>query len=76
MALENANVLIELQERKTELEKNMQELNVQMQNTSNTLLRVAGAVEVLEQIEASKSVEEVVDEVVDEVTDEDGAEDA
>jgi hypothetical protein len=72
MALENANVLIELQERKTELEKNMQELNVQMQNTSNTLLRVAGAVEVLEQIEASKSVEEVVDEV----TDEDGEEDA
>tara|TARA_B100000085_G_C18326093_1_gene424294 strand:- start:177 stop:395 length:219 start_codon:yes stop_codon:yes gene_type:complete len=71
MALENANVLIELQERKTELEKNMQELNVQMQNTSNTLLRVAGAVEVLEQIEASKSVEEVVDEVIDE----DGAED-
>ena len=71
MALENANVLIELQERKTELEKNMQELNVQLQNTSNTLLRVAGAVEVLEQIEASKSVEEVVDEVIDE----DGAED-
>ena len=71
MALENANVLIELQERKTELEKNIQELNVQMQNTSNTLLRVAGAVEVLEQIEASKSVEEVVDEVIDE----DGAED-
>mgnify|MGYP001310025605 CR=1 FL=1 len=76
MALENANVLIELQERKTELEKNMQELNVQMQNTSNTLLRVAGAVEVLEQIEASKSVEEIVDEVVDEVVDEDGEEDA
>ena len=76
MALENANVLIELQERKTELEKNMQELNVQMQNTSNTLLRVAGAVEVLEQIEASKSVEEVVDEVIDEVVDEDGEEDA
>ena len=72
MALENANVLIELQERKTELEKNMQELNVQLQNTSNTLLRVAGAVEVLEQIEASKSVEEVVDEVIDE----DGEEDA
>ena len=72
MALENANVLIELQERKSELEKNMQELNVQLQNTSNTLLRVAGAVEVLEQIEASKSVEEVVDEVVDE----DGEEDA
>ena len=72
MALENANVLIELQERKTELEKNMQELNVQMQNTSNTLLRVAGAVEVLEQIEASKSVEEVVDEVIDE----DGEEEA
>ena len=76
MALENANVLIELQERKTELEKNMQELNVQIQNTSNTLLRVAGAVEVLEQIEASKSVEEVVDEVIDEVVDEDGEEDA
>tara|TARA_A100001234_G_C12287156_1_gene243644 strand:- start:158 stop:376 length:219 start_codon:yes stop_codon:yes gene_type:complete len=72
MALENANVLIELQERKSELEKNMQELNVQLQNTSNTLLRVAGAVEVLEQIEASKSVEEVVDEVIDE----DGEEDA
>ena len=76
MALENANVLIELQERKTELEKNMQELNVQMQNTSNTLLRVAGAIEVLQQIEASKSVEEVVDEVVDEDVDEDGEEDA
>lgn len=72
MALENANVLIELQERKTELEKNIQELNIQMQNTSNTLLRVAGAVEVLEQIEASKSVEEVVDEVIDE----DGEEEA
>ena len=71
MALENANVLIELQERKTELEKNMQELNVQMQNTSNTLLRVAGAVEVLEHIEASKSVEEVVDEVIDEDEEED-----
>ena len=71
MALENANVLIELQERKTELEKNMQELNVQLQNTSNTLLRVAGAVEVLEQIEASKSVEEVVDEVIDEDEEED-----
>ena len=76
MALENANVLIELQERKTELEKDMQELNVQMQNTSNTLLRVAGAIEVLQQIEASKSVEEVVDEVVDEDVDEDGEEDA
>ena len=34
-------------------------------------LRVAGAVEVLEQIEESKSVEEVVDEVVDEDDEED-----
>ena len=72
MALENANVLIELQERKTELEKNIQELNLQLQSTSNILMRVGGAIEVLEQIEASKSVEEVVDEVIDE----DGEEDA
>tara|TARA_B100000003_G_scaffold170499_1_gene157803 strand:- start:44 stop:262 length:219 start_codon:yes stop_codon:yes gene_type:complete len=71
MALENDRVLETLKGRKEELEKNMQELNVQMQSISNTLLRVAGAIDVLEQIEESKSVEEVVDEVVDE----DGAED-
>ena len=71
MALENANVLIELQERKTELEKNIQELNLQLQSTSNILMRVGGAIEVLEQIEASKSVEEVVDEVIDEDGEED-----
>ena len=71
MALENDRVLETLKGRKEELEKNMQELNVQMQSISNTLLRVAGAIDVLEQIEESKSVEEVVDEVVDE----DGTED-
>ena len=71
MALENDRVLETLKGRKEELEKNMQELNVQMQSISNTLLRVAGAIDVLEQIEESKSVEEVVDEVIDE----DGAED-
>ena len=75
MALENDRVLETLKGRKEELEKNMQELNAQMQSISNTLLRVAGAIDVLEQIEESKSVEEVVDEVVDEVIDEDGAED-
>ena len=79
MALENDRVLETLKGRKEELEKNMQELNVQMQSISNTLLRVAGAIDVLEQIEESKSVEEIVDEVVeevvDEVIDEDGAED-
>ena len=62
MALENDRVLETLKGRKEELEKNMQELNVQMQSISNTLLRVAGAIDVLEQIEESKSVEEVVDE--------------
>ena len=71
MALENDRVLETLKGRKEELEKNMQELNAQMQSISNTLLRVAGAIDVLEQIEESKSAEEVVDEVVDE----DGAED-
>ena len=71
MALENDRVLETLKGRREELEKNMQELNVQMQSISNTLLRVAGAIDVLEQIEESKSVEEVVDEVIDE----DGAED-
>ena len=71
MALENDRVLETLKGRKEELEKNMQELNAQMQSISNTLLRVAGAIDVLEQIEESKSVEEVVDEVIDE----DGAED-
>ena len=75
MALENDRVLETLKGRREELEKNMQELNAQMQSISNTLLRVAGAIDVLEQIEESKSVEEVVDEVVDEVIDEDGAED-
>ena len=75
MALENDRVLETLKGRKEELEKNMQELNAQMQSISNTLLRVAGAIDVLEQIEESKSAEEVVDEVVDEVIDEDGAED-
>tara|TARA_B000000532_G_C18598761_1_gene290341 strand:- start:91 stop:309 length:219 start_codon:yes stop_codon:yes gene_type:complete len=71
MALENDRVLETLKGRREELEKNMQELNAQMQSISNTLLRVAGAIDVLEQIEESKSVEEVVDEVIDE----DGAED-
>ena len=66
MALENNRVLETLKGRKEELEKNMQELNVQMQSISNTLLRVAGAIDVLEQIEESKSVEEIVDEVVEE----------
>ena len=66
MALENDRVLETLKGRKEELEKNMQELNVQMQSISNTLLRVAGAIDVLEQIEESKSVEEIVDEVVEE----------
>ena len=65
MALENDRVLETLKGRKEELEKNMQELNVQMQSISNTLLRVAGAIDVLEQIEESKSVEEIVDEVVE-----------
>lgn len=72
MALENDRVLETLKGRREELEKNMQELNAQMQSISNTLLRVAGAIDVLEQIEESKSVEEVVDEVIDE----DGEEDA
>ena len=71
MALENDRVLETLKGRKEELEKNMQELNVQMQSISNTLLRVAGAIDVLEQIEESKSVEEIVDEVVEEVVEED-----
>ena len=66
MALENDRVLETLKEEKEELEKNMQELNAQMQSISNTLLRVAGAIDVLEQIEESKSVEEIVDEVVEE----------
>ena len=66
MALENDRVLETLKGRKEELEKNMQELNAQMQSISNTLLRVAGAIDVLEQIEESKSVEEIVDEVVEE----------
>ena len=71
MALENSRVLETLKGRKEELEKNMQELNVQMQSISNTLLRVAGAIDVLEQIEESKSVEEIVDEVIDEDEEED-----
>ena len=70
MALENDRVLETLKGRKEELEKNMQELNAQMQSISNTLLRVAGAIDVLEQIEESKSVEEIVDEVVEEDDDE------
>ena len=70
MALENDRVLETLKGRKEELEKNMQELNVQMQSISNTLLRVAGAIDVLEQIEESKSVKEIVDEVVEEDDDE------
>lgn len=73
MALENDRVLETLKGRKEELEKNMQELNVQMQSISNTLLRVAGAIDVLEQIEESKSVEEIVDEVVED-EDDDGDE--
>ena len=70
MALENDRVLETLKGRREELEKNMQELNAQMQSISNTLLRVAGAIDVLEQIEESKSVEEIVDEVVEEDDDE------
>jgi hypothetical protein len=54
MELKNANVLKTLLERKEELEKMLQEYNVQMQNTSNTLLKVTGAIEILQQIEESK----------------------
>jgi hypothetical protein len=64
MELKNANVLKTLLERKEELEKMLQEYNVQMQNTSNTLLKVTGAIEILQQIEESK--EESVDEVEEE----------
>ena len=43
----------------------MQELNVQMQSISNTLLRVAGALMFLSKLKnLSKSVEEIVDEVL------------
>jgi|TARA_A200000159_G_scaffold161201_1_gene182687 hypothetical protein len=64
MELKNANVLKTLLERKEELEKMLQEYNTQMQNTSNTLLKVTGAIEILQQIEESK--EESVDEVEEE----------
>lgn len=64
MELKNANVLKTLLERKEELEKMLQEYNVQMQNTSNTLLKVTGAIEILQQIEESK--EEGVDAIEEE----------
>lgn len=64
MELKNQNVLKTLLERKEELEKMLQEYNVQMQNTSNTLLKVTGAIEILQQIEESK--EEGVDKIEEE----------
>jgi prefoldin subunit 5 len=53
MALENNEVLQTLMERKTTLEQQIQEGNMQLQQMTSNLLKITGAVEVLQQIEAS-----------------------
>ena len=50
MALENAAILEELKERYTSISKQLNEL-------SNTRLKIQGAIEVLQQIEDSKAAE-------------------
>ena len=51
MALENNEVLQTLMERKTTLEQQIQEGNMQLQQMTSNLLKITGAVEVLQQIE-------------------------
>ena len=53
MELENNEVLQTLMQRKTTLEQQIQEGNMQLQQMTSNLLKITGAVEVLQQIEAS-----------------------
>ena len=55
MALSNADVLKNLKEQKTQLEQSLE-------SNRTTLLKVLGAIDVLEQIETAKEVEEPVTE--------------
>ena len=55
MALENAEVLKNLTEQRETLEKQLSEGNSQIEQLRQTYLKVVGAVDVLEQIEASNN---------------------
>ena len=55
MALENAEVLKNLTEQRETLEKQLSEGNAQIEQLKQTYLKVVGAVDVLEQIEASNN---------------------
>ena len=54
MALSNADVLANLREQKTQLEQTLE-------TSRTTLLKVMGAIDVLEQIEEAYSTEEVTE---------------
>ena len=63
MALENKDVLVNLSKQRDELKE-------QIENARVTLLKIEGAIDVLEQIEASKEEVETTETEVVEGTDE------
>ena len=55
MALENADVLKNLQEQRETLEKQLSEGNAQIEQLKQTYLKVVGAIDVLSQIEETNN---------------------
>jgi len=55
MALENAEVLKNLQEQRETLEKQLSEGNAQIEQLKTTYLKVVGAIDVLSQIEENNN---------------------
>ena len=55
MALENAEVLKNLQEQRETLEKQLSEGNAQIEQLKQTYLKVVGAIDVLSQIEETNN---------------------
>ena len=55
MALENAEVLINLTEQRETLEKQLNEGNAQIEQLRQTYLKVVGAIDVLSQIEETNN---------------------
>ena len=55
MALENAEVLKNLQEQRETLEKQLSEGNAQIEQLKQTYLKVVGAIDVLQQIEETNN---------------------
>jgi len=71
MALENAEVLKNLQEQRETLEKQLGEGNAQIEQLKQTYLKVSGAIDVLTQIEETNNPTEGEDSAPDTVVSED-----